>query len=116
MYSTFFILCVVLCTIARKLHAGLRYDKAADKFSEAIVIAEGVAAKGAVSGLSSGAKSLFSAANILSLYNNRSAMYEKAEMWEESLSDISVILSMEMGHAKTRVRRARIYEKQVLLL
>lgn len=51
--------------------------------------------------------------DILTLYNNRSAMYEKVQDYDACLRDISVVLNMDPNHLKARVRRARVYEAQV---
>ena len=84
--------------LAKKLLSGEKYSKAAEKFTEAIRIA------GELGGPA--------ANDITTLYNNRSAMYEKCGDLESSLSDIGVVLAMEALHLKARVRRARIYEVQ----
>jgi tetratricopeptide (TPR) repeat protein len=84
--------------LAKKLLAGEKYFKAAEKFSEAIVLAEKLG--GAASN------------DITTLYNNRSAMYEKCGELELSLTDIGLVLAMDALHLKARVRRARIYEVQ----
>jgi len=49
---------------------------------------------------------------IVTLYNNRSAMYEKLQDYEKALSDIRVMLLMQPDHVRARTRRARIYEAQ----
>ena len=84
--------------IAKKLLQGEKFYKAAEKFSEAIRLAEqlGNSASG----------------DIVTLYNNRSAMYEKCGELELSLTDIGLVLAMEPLHLKARIRRARIYEVQ----
>lgn len=46
------------------------------------------------------------------LYNNRAAMYEKADMLDASLEDCTVVLAMNAAHIKVRKRRARIYQAQ----
>lgn len=87
--------------LASKLIAGQKYEKAVEKLSEALELAPRVpnASK-----------------DIMTLYNNRSAMYEKLNLFDKSLSDITVILTMDPFHLKARVRRARVYEAQVLEL
>ncbi len=50
------------------------------------------------------------AKDILTLYNNRSAMYEKSGQYEASLRDITVVLTMDAMHQKAKLRRARVYE------
>ncbi|KAJ1436684.1 hypothetical protein B484DRAFT_358615 [Ochromonadaceae sp. CCMP2298] len=83
--------------LAEKFIKGLKYDKAVEKLSEAIELAPQVpnASK-----------------DIMTLYNNRSAMYEKSEVLDKALTDIIVVLSMDAFHLKARARRARIYETQ----
>jgi tetratricopeptide (TPR) repeat protein len=84
--------------LAKKLLAGEKFFKAAEKFTEAIKLAEELGG---------------SASNdITTLYNNRSAMYEKCGELELALTDIGLVLAMEALHLKARVRRARIYEVQ----
>lgn len=46
------------------------------------------------------------------MYNNRSAMYEKAGELDKSLADITVLLALNAQHDKSRIRRARIWETQ----
>ena len=54
-----------------------------------------------------------SSKDIISLYNNRSAMYLKEENVALSMQDITVLLALDPKHIKGRVRRAKIYEEQV---
>lgn len=82
---------------AKQFLQGEKYANAAALFSEAIDLA---------SRIPSASK------DILALYNNRSAMFEKDEEFENSLKDIVVVLTMDGKHLKARTRRARIYEKQ----
>ena len=46
----------------------------------------------------------------ITLYNNRSAMYEKAAIYELALDDCDVILTHEPSHQKARLRKLRILE------
>ena len=50
--------------------------------------------------------------DILPMYNNRSAMYERAGKFDEALNDITVVLAVDVKHMKGRARRARILEAQ----
>lgn len=84
--------------LAKKLLAGNAFKRAAEAFSEAIKLVEQ---------LPSAEKDL------TILYNNRSAMYEKQNLFNESLSDIEVVLFREPNHIKARSRRARIFDAQV---
>ena len=49
---------------------------------------------------------------IITLMNNRSAMYEKAALPDLALSDCDTVLDLDPGHAKARTRRLRILESQ----
>lgn len=82
---------------AKQFLQGEKYANAAALFSEAIELASRIPSAGK---------------DILALYNNRSAMYEKGGDFENSLKDIMVVLAMDGKHVKARTRRARIYEKQ----
>jgi hypothetical protein len=84
-------------SMADKFMKGQRYEQAAEKYSEAIDILPKVPS---------------AAGNILPLYNNRSAMYEKsgAAFYDKALNDISLVLQLDQRHMKARVRRARIQE------
>ena len=46
----------------------------------------------------------------ITLYNNRSAMYEKADVLELALEDCNAILELQMDHSKARARKLRILE------
>ena len=48
----------------------------------------------------------------ITLLNNRSAMYEKANLPELALADCDEILELETNHSKARPRKLRIYETQ----
>jgi tetratricopeptide (TPR) repeat protein len=85
--------------LAQKYISGQAYAKAVEKLSEALSIAPKLPSAGR---------------DLVTLYNNRSAMYEKQEMYDKSLADISVVLTMDANHLKARIRRARIYDVQVM--
>ena len=51
--------------------------------------------------------------DLVVLYNNSSAMYEKAAMYSDALIDASIVLSMDVKHIKARIRRGRVYEAMV---
>lgn len=84
--------------MATKLLKGESYHRAAEKFSEAIELATSIPSAGK---------------DILTLYNNRSATYERSKEFEKALGDIMVVLTMDPSHLKARTRRARVYESMV---
>jgi len=49
---------------------------------------------------------------VVTLTNNRSAMYEKADMADLALHDCDTILELDLSHTKARVRKLRILESQ----
>lgn len=73
------------------------YEEAVHKLTDAINLAPHVP---------------FASSNLITLYNNRSAMYEKLQQYEHALRDITVILTMDPSHTRARIRRARVYEAQ----
>jgi tetratricopeptide (TPR) repeat protein len=81
--------------LADKFIKGHSFQKAAEKLSEAIELA---------SDLPCASK------DVLTLYNNRSAMYEKLGEYDKSLQDINVVLTMDAYHIKARVRSARVHD------
>ena len=84
-------------SVADKCVKGQDHARAIVKYSEALEVAPLVP----------------SASNkIPSIYNNRSAMYEKLQQYSQSLNDIDVLLALDFTHIKARVRRARIFEAQ----
>lgn len=87
--------------LASKLVKGNAYLRAAEKFSDAIALAQQIPNV---------------RKNLVVLYNNRSAMYEKAGQLDDSLLDIDVVLAMDSHHQKARLRRARIYQTQVITI
>ena len=74
--------------LAMKYISGQAYDRAIEKLTEALELANV---------LPNASK------DILTLYNNRSAMYEKNGNFDKALTDISVILTVEFTHLKARV-------------
>jgi tetratricopeptide (TPR) repeat protein len=80
-----------------KLIKGEAYERAAAKFTEAIDLASSIKP---------------AHKDVLTLYNNRSAAYERLKRFDEALSDISVVLALDSKHVKVRGRRARILESQ----
>lgn len=49
---------------------------------------------------------------VITLLNNRSAMYEKAGMGELTLEDCAKILDMDISHEKARLRKLRVLESE----
>jgi len=47
---------------------------------------------------------------LVTLLNNRSAMYEKAGLTDLALEDCSEVLDLDKSHKKARNKRARIFE------
>lgn len=84
-------------SMAKKRMQGNDFKKAAQHFTEAINLAPSIPS---------------ASRDLVTLYNNRSAMYEKGGEIEEALMDITVILSMDPKHIKAIVRRGRIHEGQ----
>jgi tetratricopeptide (TPR) repeat protein len=80
---------------AAKFMAGNKYEKAAEKYSELIQLASKIPSQ---------------SKDLITLYNNRSAMYEKCGDFKQSLSDIQVVLTMDQLHLKGRSRKGRILE------
>lgn len=81
--------------LAAKYLKGNMYQKSAEKYTEAIQLASKIPSQGK---------------DLITLYNNRSATYEKSGDFKQSLSDISVVLAMDVLHVKGRTRRARVLE------
>lgn len=76
-----------------------RYQEAAEAFTRALdLIASQSEASGSL------------ARQVVTLTNNRSAMYEKASLPDLALSDCDSVLSHDPSHMKARGRRLRILE------
>mmetsp|Transcript_19486 Transcript_19486/g.27350 ORF Transcript_19486/g.27350 Transcript_19486/m.27350 type:complete len:276 (+) Transcript_19486:23-850(+) len=73
------------------------FQKAADKYSEAILMCKNI-------------PELIPQKHIL--LNNRSAMREKASDHENCLADCDELLEMDPKHKLTRIRKARVLEEQ----
>ncbi len=86
---------------AVKRQRGSQWTQAAGKYGEAIDLLHRMPAA-------------HQAKEMALLYNNRSAMLEKAgpEHFKKALDDIRVVLVMDAQHAKARARKARILEAQ----
>jgi len=80
-----------------------KYIEAADAFTEALDL---IANNGGSS------KSTSLARQVITLTNNRSAMYEKGGFPDLALDDCSAILEQEVSHNKARTRSLRILESE----
>ena len=78
------------------------YMDAVDCFTEALELIEAVGP----------GRSQSLARQYITLVNNRSAMYEKAEMNDLALEDCATVLAEDPGHVKARMRRMRILESE----
>lgn len=74
------------------------YNGAADKWTECIDLSSEI--------------STFKLRDKITLYNNRSGMYQRAGRDDLSLTDIDCVLALSPLHLKSRARRAKIYERQ----
>eukprot|EP00549_Striatella_unipunctata_P022683 CAMPEP_0118682962 /NCGR_PEP_ID=MMETSP0800-20121206/5774_1 /TAXON_ID=210618 ORGANISM="Striatella unipunctata, Strain CCMP2910" /NCGR_SAMPLE_ID=MMETSP0800 /ASSEMBLY_ACC=CAM_ASM_000638 /LENGTH=610 /DNA_ID=CAMNT_0006579405 /DNA_START=81 /DNA_END=1913 /DNA_ORIENTATION=- len=80
-----------------------QFMEAAETFTEALTL---------IDNFGGNEKSTSLRRQIITLTNNRSAMYEKAGLPDLALHDCDVILKMDLGHTKARTRRLRILETQ----
>lgn len=88
----------------KALFKSKNYLDAAACFSEALDLLSSNAANNS--------NSNNSVRQIITLTNNRSAMYEKAGMAELAVADCDVILAQDVTHQKARVRKLRLLESQ----
>lgn len=91
------------------LFKGKKFMEAAEKFTEALDLIEQRRSNKANVDSS---KSSSLARQIITLTNNRSAMYEKASHPDLALLDCDVVLDLDPSHSKARTRRLRILESQ----
>lgn len=91
-----------------------KFMEAAETFTEALdLIAEKRSSSKTSSSDGDSNKSSSSLTRqIITLTNNRSAMYEKASFPDLALSDCDAVLNLDPGHSKARTRRLRILESQ----
>jgi mitochondrial import receptor subunit TOM70 len=80
-----------------------QYLEAAQVFTEALDLID---AQGGAQGSSTLVR------QVVTLLNNRSAMYEKAGLPDLALEDCATILDMDVGHIKARTRKLRVLESQ----
>lgn len=93
----------------KALFKAKKYMEAASAFTEALDLIEESETFGEDG--SSDPKSNL-ARQVITLTNNRSAMYEKASLPDLALSDCDAILNRDPGHAKARARKLRILESE----
>mmetsp|Transcript_5379 Transcript_5379/g.11831 ORF Transcript_5379/g.11831 Transcript_5379/m.11831 type:complete len:682 (+) Transcript_5379:168-2213(+) len=98
----------------KALFKGKKFMEAAEKFTEALdLIAQRPNNKtSSENGDSTSSKPSSLTRQIITLTNNRSAMYEKASHPDLALSDCDVVLNLDPTHSKARTRRLRILESQ----
>eukprot|EP00578_Thalassiosira_sp_NH16_P014589 CAMPEP_0181121358 /NCGR_PEP_ID=MMETSP1071-20121207/24697_1 /TAXON_ID=35127 /ORGANISM="Thalassiosira sp., Strain NH16" /LENGTH=687 /DNA_ID=CAMNT_0023206175 /DNA_START=56 /DNA_END=2119 /DNA_ORIENTATION=- len=94
-----------------------KFMEAAETFTEALDLIEqkrpSTAIKSSAASDGESTKSSSSLTRqIITLTNNRSAMYEKASFPDLALSDCDAVLDLDPGHSKARTRRLRILESQ----
>mmetsp|Transcript_42905 Transcript_42905/g.130569 ORF Transcript_42905/g.130569 Transcript_42905/m.130569 type:complete len:683 (-) Transcript_42905:39-2087(-) len=95
----------------KALFKSKKYMEAASAFTEALDLIEESETFGEGGGDSSDPKGNL-ARQVVTLTNNRSAMYEKASLPDLALSDCDSILDRDPGHAKARARKLRILESE----
>ena len=93
-----------------------KFMEAAETFTEALDLIEQKRSLNKSTSSTSDDSSSKSASSltrqIITLTNNRSAMYEKASFPDLALSDCDAVLALDPGHSKARTRRLRILESQ----
>ncbi|KAL3801459.1 hypothetical protein ACHAWO_002171 [Cyclotella atomus] len=89
----------------KALYKDKRYTEAASCFTKALDLIDASAASNSNSNSSNSLTR-----QIITLTNNRSAMYEKASLPDLALSDCEVVLSHDPSHIKARSRKLRILE------
>lgn len=91
--------------LGKKLFKEKKFFEAAQTFTEALDIIESQG-----SGVKDATNPLYR--QMITLINNRSAMYEKGGFKELALDDCSLILNLDAKHTKARTRKLRILEGQ----
>ena len=101
----------------KKLFKEKKFMEAAETFTEALDLIEEKRPRNKAQSASSdndsaSTKSSSLTRQVITLTNNRSAMYEKASFPDLALSDCDAVLALDPTHAKARTRRLRILESQ----
>ena len=89
-----------------------KFMEAAETFTEALNLIEQRPTKSPSDSDSNIKSSSSLTRQIITLTNNRSAMYEKATFPDLALSDCDAVLNLDPAHSKARTRRLRILESQ----
>ncbi|EEC46839.1 predicted protein [Phaeodactylum tricornutum CCAP 1055/1] len=89
----------------KDLFKNKQYLDAAETFTEALTLIETSDTSGSVQNTSSSLHR-----QLITLLNNRSAMYEKGNQPELALEDCTQILDQDVHHAKARTRKLRVLE------
>ncbi|KAL7464643.1 hypothetical protein ACHAXS_004980 [Conticribra weissflogii] len=88
-----------------------KFLQAAEVFTEALTLIEQSRKPSSASPSSEKTQSSLTR-QVITLTNNRSAMYEKASLPDLALADCDIVLSLDPSHTKARTRRLRILESQ----
>jgi len=96
----------------KALFKNKQYMEAAETFTEALDLIESRKAADDKSSKEDGGQKSSLTRQIITLTNNRSAMYEKAAYPDLALSDCDAVLDLDPAHVKARTRRLRILESQ----
>ncbi len=96
----------------KALFKNKQYMEAAETFTEALDLIESKKSADKNSSKEDGGPKSSLTRQIITLTNNRSAMYEKASFPDLALSDCDAVLDLDPAHAKARTRRLRILESQ----
>mmetsp|Transcript_7910 Transcript_7910/g.13088 ORF Transcript_7910/g.13088 Transcript_7910/m.13088 type:complete len:674 (-) Transcript_7910:28-2049(-) len=96
----------------KALFKNKQYMEAAETFTEALDLIESKKLADKNSSKEDGGPKSSLTRQIITLTNNRSAMYEKASFPDLALSDCDAVLDLDPAHIKARTRRLRILESQ----